>query len=213
MGNYSMGLVDKIVDYMKLKGYRIHDSDDKRNIVYVEGMNIDGTLNCDRADVFNDIRCVFEFCNGKPKMLGVWGATTEPGRYYTNNPLNHKGAARIKFGQYKAWKVGQHGNKDPHEALVQCGIVTVHRDLNKDLIRTGDKLDTGYFGINQHWGGDSPINSIGRWSAGCLVGRTRVGHREFMTIVKKDPDYLKNRSYVFDTTIIAGDDLIKHFPD
>jgi hypothetical protein len=75
-------------------------------------------------------------------------------------------------------------------------------------------LFTGYdFGINQHWGGDSPVDAVGRWSAGCLVGRTRDGHREFMEIVKDDPDYRRNPNYVFSTTVIPGDDLVKRFPD
>ena len=207
-------LVDKIVAYMKLKGYQIYTTDGKRNIVYVEGMNVDGTLNDDSPDVWNDIRCVFEYRDGNPEMLGVWGATTEPGRYYTENPLNPDGCARIQFGQYKAWQVGSHGTSQPHEALVQCDNITVCRDLNEDYSRKGDQLYTGdHFGVNQHWGGDSPIEAIGRWSAGCLVGRTRDGHREFMKIVKEDPDYLRNRAYAFATTVIAGDDLVKLFPD
>jgi hypothetical protein len=56
------------------------------------------------------------------------------------------------------------------------------------------------------------VDSIGRWSAGCLVGRTRDGHRAFMKIVKQDRDYVKNKNYVFSTTIIPGDDLMKKFP-
>jgi hypothetical protein len=207
-------LVDKIVAYMKVKGYQIHTTDGKRNIVYVEGMNTDGTLNDDRPNWFNDVRCVFEYRGDTPEMLGIWQATTEPGLFYTQHPLNPNGCARIQFGQYRAWKVGRHGNQDNHEALVQCDNVTLCRDLNRDFSRKSDKLFTGFnFGINQHWGGDSPVDAIGRWSAGCLVGRMREGHREFMRIVKEDVDYVKNKGYVFSTTIIAGDDLVKMFPD
>lgn len=207
-------LVDKIVAYMKLKDYKLEEGKGKRNIVYVEGMNTDGTLNDDRPNNFNDIRCVFEFSDGKPEMLGIWGATTEPGRYYTQNPMNPKGCARIQFGQYRAWQVGYHGTKQPHEALVQRGTITVCRDLNEDFSRIGDKLDIGAgFAINQHWGGDSPVDSIGFWSAGCLVGRTRDGHREFMKIVKQDPDYCNNDNYMFLTTVIPGDSLLKIFPN
>lgn len=203
-------LVEKIVAYMKMKGYKLEGAEGKRNIVYVEGMNVDGTLNDDRPNWFNDIRCVFEFINGQPKMLGIWSATTEPGRFYTQQPLNPSGCARIQFGQYRAWQVGYHGTRQVHEALVQRGSVTVCRDLNKDFKRIGDKLHTGSdFCINQHWGGDSPVEDIGRWSAGCLVGRTMDGHREFMKIVKEDPDYKKNPAYMFATTVIAGDDLVK----
>jgi hypothetical protein len=206
-------LVDKIVAYMKMKGYQIYTVNGKVNIVYVEGMNPDGTLNDDTPNWFNDVRIVFEYRGDKPEILGIWEATTEPGYFYTQNPMNPDGCARIQFGQYHAWQVGYHGVADPHEALVQYDNVTLCRDLNQDYSRIGDKLYTGYdFGINQHWGGDSPVDSIGRWSAGCLVGRTRDGHRAFMKIVKQDRDYVKNKSYVFSTTIIPGDDLMKKFP-
>ncbi len=54
--------------------------------------------------------------------------------------------------------VGRHGTSDHHEALVQVVEVKVHRDLNKDMQRTGDtrvtaqadRTDTGLFGINQN---------------------------------------------------------------
>jgi hypothetical protein len=123
--------------------------------------------------------------------------------------MNPKGAARIKFGQYKAWRVGIHygGGSEPHEALVQEAPITVHRDFNKDLFRTGDKLDTGLFDINQHWGYDMPRNNISFASAGCLVGRTREGHRQFMKLIKQDKRYQLNKNYLFVTTIIPGDEL------
>ena len=54
------------------------------------------------------------------------------------------------------------------------GQVTVCRDLNKDGQRTGDKRQTGEFGINQHWGYDLP--EVEKASAGCLVGQSKDGH-------------------------------------
>ena len=77
------------------------------------------------------------------------------------------------------------------------------------MIRTGDKLDTGLFGINQHHGFDYFRNDISNASAGCLVGRTRKGHREFMKLIKQASRYQSNSNYKFLTTIIAGDDLEK----
>jgi hypothetical protein len=75
------------------------------------------------------------------------------------------------------------------------------------MIRTGDKLDTGLFDINQHWGYDMPRNNISFASAGCLVGRTRQGHREFMQLIKQDKRYQLNKQYMFLTTIIPGNEL------
>lgn len=199
----------KIVNYMVRKNYVLSEFVREVNIVYIEGMDRDGDLNNDLPNCFNDLRLVIQFVGKKPTIVGCWEGTTEPGAYYTHNPMNRAGAARIAFGQYKAWKVGIHGNSQPHEALIQVASVKVHRDLDKNFIRTNDRVFEGLFGINQHWGYDLPESNIGRASAGCLVGRTRKGHREFMSIVKSDRRYRENPNFVFPTTIIAGDDLVK----
>jgi hypothetical protein len=52
-----------------------------------------------------------------------------------------------------------------------------------------------------------PRNNISFASAGCLVGRTRQGHREFMQLIKQDKRYQLNRQYMFLTTIIPGNEL------
>ncbi|NJK50945.1 hypothetical protein HC931_25055 [Candidatus Gracilibacteria bacterium] len=62
---------------------------------------------------------------------------------------------------------------------------------------------------NLVWGYDLPVGNVGQASAGCLVGRTRKGHREFMSLVKSDRRYRENLSFVFPTAVIAGDDLVK----
>ncbi|MBW4478410.1 MAG: peptidoglycan-binding protein [Tolypothrix brevis GSE-NOS-MK-07-07A] len=209
----SNDLPSRIVKYMQSKNYTIFTEPKEYNIVYIEGMNEDGSLNDDAPNEFNDRRIVIEVADGVPKIVNHWGATTEPGSGYTFKPMNSQGAARIQFGQYKAWSVGTHGTAEPHEALVQVDDITVCRDFNQDFKRTGDKLDTGrHFGVNQHYGFDFPQNDIRLASAGCLVGRRREGHREFMRIIKGDRRYRTNSNYVFYTTIIPGDDLVKAFP-
>src|ERR1041385_23703 len=151
-------------------------------IWYVKGMNEDGTLNDDKPNEFNDIRGVFiNDASGKPVITKTWEATVDPSRYWTLHPMAPGGAAQIRMGQYTAWQVGDHHG---HEALVQTGgPVTVYRDANKDFSRVGDAQNTGYFGINQHWGYDLPKEDLANSSAGCLVGRTKDGHREFMKII------------------------------
>ncbi|MGB8525504.1 MAG: peptidoglycan-binding protein [Rhodoplanes sp.] len=198
-------LAHRIVAAMERKGHRVDRGPGEINIVYVEGMNADGTPNGDEANKWNDLRLVIRFEGGEPRIVGSWPATTEPGRYYTENPVNPRGAARIEFGQYDAWQVGKH--RGDHEALVQTGgQVTVCRDLNKDGQRTGDKRDTGDFGINQHWGYD--LAEVDKASAGCLVGQSKPGHRQFMTVVKSDPRYQADRKYVFTTTVLAESDVL-----
>ena len=204
-------LASRILQYMDGKGYKIFEGPQEYNIVYVEGMDTDGSLNSDAFNVFNDIRLVVEVVHGQPKIVGgPWIATTEPSRIYTHQPMNPKGAARIAFDQYAAWQVGDHKG---HEALVQTGgKVTVCRDLDKNGFRTGDKLDSDFHGINQHHGYNNPKENIGRASAGCLVGRSIKEHEQFMSIIKQDRRYQKNRNFVFTTTVIPGDDFVKQVP-
>ena len=204
---------DKVIAYMKAQKYFICRHPDCKNIAYLEGVNADGTLNDDRHNVFNDLRIVFAIDkNGRPDFEdSLWEGTTEPGDFWTIHPMNPKGAARIAFNQYKAWAVGTHhaGSPSAHEALVQAEPLSVFRDLDKDFQRTGDRLDTGLFAINQHWGYDAPQGDLGRTSAGCLVGRTKNGHRQFMTLIKADPRYGVNRGYKFLSAIMPGDKVLQ----
>ncbi|MGL4618347.1 MAG: hypothetical protein ACRCZS_04720 [Chroococcidiopsis sp.] len=208
----SAALARRILRWMKSRAMTISQGERRYNIIYVEGMNADGSLNDDAPNCFNDRRLVMQVLNDVPVVIGNWEGTTEPGSYYTISPMNPLGAARIKFGQYAAWRVGTHGQRDRHEALVQVAPVTVHRDYNRDFYRTGDRITTGLYGINQHWGYDLGFNNISQASAGCLVGRTRQGHREFMNLIKQDVRYQSDRSFIFTTTIIPGDELQEQFP-
>ncbi|MEG4803547.1 hypothetical protein QUB63_22560 [Microcoleus sp. ARI1-B5] len=201
-----MTLIEKIISYMEIQGYKIFRNPGEKNIVYLEGVDTNG-FNSDKPNHFNDLRLVFGFEGKKPAIEGKWTATTEPGYYYTDNPMNPNGAARIAFGQYEAWQVGIHGYSQAHEALVQVHPVRVHRDYNRDMIRTGDAIESGLFGINQHHGYDHPSDDIYTASAGCLVGRTRSGHQQFMLRVKSDPRYIAERNFIFTAVILDGSKL------
>lgn len=202
-------LASRIIKYMQSAQYHISRGDKHFNIVYLEGADEDGSPNSDIPNQWNDLRLVLEIKrDGVPRIVGAWMATTEPGRKYTESPMNPDGAFRIAFGQYKAWVIGTH--KD-HEALIQAGEITGFRDANKDYKRTGDRRVTGSdFGVDQHWGYNMTL--VEGASAGCLVGQSKDGHREFMATIKTDRRYLLNPNYVFLTTVIAGDDLAAKFP-
>ena len=200
----------RIVRALQAAGYWIACHPDCVNIVYVEGMDADGTPNGDAPNEFNDLRMVLRVNRaGNPEIVEAWEATTEPGQYYTLHHLDPLGAARIAFGQYKSWSVGIHmaGRPTAHEALVQTAPIRVYRDLNEDFQRTGDAIFEGIFGVNQHWGFDLPRADVGRASAGCLVGRTKNGHREFMALCKADPRYAANNSYRFLTAVLPAADV------
>ena len=58
------------------------------------------------------------------------------------------------------------------------------------------------------WGYDAPLGDLGTTSAGCLVGRTKNGHRKFMELIKDDPRYNVNNSYRFVTAVMPGDEIL-----
>ena len=66
--------------------------------------------------------------------------------------MNRAGAARLAFGSYKnCYTFGVHGVRAPHPALVQCGNLTICRDLKEDFSRVGDRMYTGdSFAVNLH---------------------------------------------------------------
>lgn len=194
----------RIVKAMKAHDCPVTEKEDEVNIVYVDGVNRDGTKNKNDSNSFDDARILIQYRSGKPVIIGAWEAVTSTAKYYTEHRINSRGAARIAWGYQVAWQVGMHHGKQ--EALIQTGgEVSVYRDDNEDYKRDGDKLDTGWFGINQHGGYNFPHDDVKTASAGCLVGRMVDGHEDFMRIVKTDARYVKNHRYIFGTTVMPVD--------
>jgi hypothetical protein len=130
--------------------------------------------------------------------------TTEPGAYWLKNPMNGKGCAILKPGQYRGmWKVGKHRGK--YMALVQAGPCTVFRDNNKDDI-IDDYLpeDAGHFGINYHHGGYDESDQINKDSAGCQVARFIAQYLDSMSVIINDVTKFGNS---FTCTLIESKDL------
>jgi hypothetical protein len=202
----TIDLASKIIRYMQREKYFISRGPKRFNIVYLEGCDRNGTPNEDKLDDWNDRRILIEIADyQRPLIIGNWLATTEPGAFYTFNPLNPEGAFRIAFGQYRAWVFGRHG-RTQYPALVQAGRVAGYRDKNKDGLRTGDPFVAGeYFGINQHHGWDMVM--IGPGSAGCLVGQSIEEHERFLDLLRGDLRYQVNPNYIWYTTIIDAGKL------
>lgn len=121
------------------------------------------------AKTFNDLLCVLhEDAAGKLQMQ-TFQITTDPGLHYRNKPINVDGTAILKRGHYKGcWQIGAHQGK--YTALVQRGLMTVHRDRNKDGHLDMANEQTGHFGINLHRAGTNAVTlKTDTVSAGCQV--------------------------------------------
>ena len=156
-------ILKDIIKAMTLKGYKVFENDNKPlNINYV------GIRDTSGVNKFNDWLVLFW------KYKGQWSsfyrpATTDPGTYWLNNPMNVEGTAILKEDQYRgAWKLGKHKGYD---ALVQRKEVTVIRDGNKDgILDLAGYEETGFFGINHHRANaKNESTQVDKWSAGCQV--------------------------------------------
>ena len=189
--------IDKLKNTLLSLGYNY---DDNLNIIGVRS-------SMDLPDVFNDYLFLIYNENGEMKM-NTYIITTDPGVYWLNNPMNVKGTAVLKPGQYKeSHSSGFHQGKKDHRALVQTGLVTVYRDGNKDKFAEESAVtETAMLGINIHGSNKNSKSSVvGKWSAGCSVHQDWNKKEEFMDIVDKYKDIFDNK---FTYTLLKESQLL-----
>lgn len=138
---------------------------------------------------------------GEFEFICLYRATTEPGKFYTMNPINRGGVACLDWGYHEnLWTFGRHSN---YEALVQAGRVRLVRDKNKNYLRDERiSLEVGN-GVNLHTAFGAN-NSIGRWSAGCCVVKSPEEFKELLTKLKESPQYKNDRSCRFDFRLLSA---------
>lgn len=216
-----MNNLNKIIPYMVDKDYPVSTGARRWNIVAVEGMNPDGTLNTDRPDRFNDLRLLIEmaspgqFTPFKEMIAHVSACTTEPGTAATFHPrvLARGGAFRIAFGHYpECWRVGFHKGDPGHPCLRQIpgSPVMGYRDFNRNQIR--DKADKLVRADGINWHGTKPGwigELVGLWSEGCNTDKIWAEHLDFMGLIYQDPRYLADKDFKFSGTVISGVELEK----
>ncbi len=160
-------------------------------------------------DHFDDYICVFYDApenGGLRRLLHVFSATTDPGLPWLKNPMNSKGCAVLKPGQYKGmWKMGLHHGR---EALIQVNPCTVYRDANRDNVidgaGTGTIEDTGLFGIDMHDAGNDAI-TVGKWSAGCQVTKRKCDMNFILWLAQKQEVSKKGDHFTY--TLLESNSL------
>lgn len=158
---------------MKKLGYKIYDGIDRSGRKRNYDLNIFGIRSANTAaGAFDDWLGVF-WMNWDTDgwEFHIWRATTDPGTYYLDQPLNVTGTAIMVEGHYPAsYEIGLHKGK--YEALVQCKPVKVYRDNDRDEIldMMPETIQKGLFGLNIHRASaDHRSIQVGKWSAGCQV--------------------------------------------
>jgi hypothetical protein len=165
-----------LLDYVESLGH----------VVFTKGeynLNIIGIRSKEhKPNSFDDRICVV-FRDEQGWITRTWPCTTEPGRYWLENPMNVDGTAILVPGQYRSvYKISKH--RGQYDALCQRGgTVKCYRDDNKDDIIDSEpeSITEGYYGINIHKAG-TDSTQVGKWSAGCQVFSNAKDFEEFMSI-------------------------------
>lgn len=156
-------MIERMKQTLLRKGYRILLRPMELNIIGIRHAYND-------SNGFDD-RIVIFYSDGKGnQQLHSFPATTDPGKYWLQHPMNEKGTAVLKEGQYEdAYMLGLHRGK--YRALIQRKPVTVFRDTDRDsTAETTSVEDTGMFGINIHRALErTTAPSVDKFSAGCQV--------------------------------------------
>ena len=197
---------DNIKSYFVAKGYRFFDTPDKKLNVNIVGVRRDNQ----GTNTFDDFLLVM-YRDNDLMTSDRYNITTDPGKYWLQNPTNPKGTAVLAPGQYRStWQIGKHQGK--YEALVQRKPVQVYRDNDKDEVIDYNNIttlvDEGYFGINIHR--SNPYDEsyvVNKWSAGCQVFKKVDDYNKFMQTCK---DSAKIYGNSFTYTLIDEKDLRKH---
>ena len=190
---------------MKSKGYKwFEDSRNKGydvNIVGVRNMNTDGKV----TNEFDDCLTISYKVDGEWKFE-CWKATTDPGKYWMEHPMNKDGCAILVPGQYRSsYKIRKHLNK--YDAVCQIKPVKVYRDNDKDNVYDTDEetITEGIYGINIHRSNPySESYYINKWSAGCQVFKKIDDFNEFMDICYKAKEIWGNS---FTYTLLESKDI------
>jgi len=191
--------VEEIVTVMQGKNYKVFQ--DQRG----HDINLVGIRNsASDANRFDDWLCVFYWFDGIWNLF-AFPATTDPGTYYRENPLNLRGTAIMKPGQYRrAYKVGKHKG---YKALQQAGSITVYRDNNKDaeLNTTGADEQQGLHAVNIHRANRVRASTqVDKWSAGCQVMQDPDHFDFFMRLCSRGADKFGNS---FTYTLLETEDF------
>jgi len=191
--------VKKLMKAMLSKGLAVFENDKKTLNLNIVGIRADKG----RSNVFDDVMCIFWKHEGFWSLL-QFPITTDAGIHWLENPMNNKGCAILKEGQYRgAYKLRKHRGK--YMALCQAKDVIVYRDNDKDSEHDMDpnKTETGMFGINIHRASAKNESiQVNKWSAGCQVFSNP---HDFNTFIKVCNESAQIHGNAFTYTLLKED--------
>ncbi len=178
----------RIKSILRSKGFVLHTRPYELNIV---GVRTRSTV----PNRFDDEIHVFYKSKPMKWEYHIFKATTDPGTFWLENPMQPQGTAILSQGQYvNAYQIGMHRGK--YKALVQIGPVSIMRDYNRNakLDFFNGKKESGIYGINIHRAmAEGKTKVIDKFSAGCQVFQNAGDFQHFMELCENHSKLYGNR--------------------
>lgn len=198
--------IDKLIRYMKAKGYVVYTEQYKLNIVGFRSKD-SGYI----SNKFDESLVVF-FKNGENVwILRNYKITTVPGFKPGTNSLPNK-VAILQLGQYvEQYKIGYHqnrtgkqggqadsnGNLQPEHKCLKLATTVVLRNDDGSKYNFKANSERGSFGINIHHAGNPQSENVSNWSEGCQVFKNYNAHVEFMNHCEKQVSIAKKSTFTY----------------
>jgi len=195
---------EQVETAVKAKGYKWFENGDYNiNIVGIRNMEAGERV----TNKFDD-HITISYMVDNVWYYEIFNCTTDPGDDWMDKPIDSKGCAILKPGQYpKSHKLRLHQGK--YLALGQQNNVTVYRDRDKDGKYDFDEstIESGVYGINihratKHAGKTSTY--VDKWSAGCQVIASNDDWYCFLDTCQTARDTWSNN---FTYTLITSNDI------
>jgi hypothetical protein len=183
-----MMILKKLRAILRHKHYKLYSRPYELNIV---GMRGDSTV----PNRFDDEIHVFYKTGKHSWNYHVFKATTDPGTFWLENPMQPQGTAILAQGQYvDAYALGLH--RGQYLALVERKPIAIIRNYDRKahLDFLNGKKTTGMYGINIHRANaHGTTKYVDKYSAGCQVFENAEAFAAFIALCQQHSKLYGNR--------------------
>ena len=185
--------VDKMIRFLKSKGYTVYD---KKCVLNIVGMRNPTKDNGKVSNKFDDKMYVF-FVNENGNWVDfTYSCTVVPGWNKGTTQLASNRAI-LQLGQYvDQYKLGFHQNKNDHKCL-KFATSVVHRNNDSVKYNYASPTNKGSFGINIHRSGNPQGNSVFNYSEGCQVFKEYAAWEQFIRLCEKQEVVSNKKTFTY----------------
>ena len=197
--------VDKLIKFMKSKGYTVYEEEGVLNILGIRSSRKDkGEI----SNKFDDTMAVFYINSNKNWELVEYQITTVPG-FVPKTELLPKNVAILALGQYvDQCRMGIYQNDKNHKYLSISNCV-IHRNDVQDRYNFKSSTETGSFPISIHRSSESSSENVFNYSEGAQVFKNITQYNQFILLCENQ--LAKKDTFTY--TLCNMSDLDKFVPD